>query len=509
MENVDVGLGLGLSAQLNDAQGLARMTAQAEQNRLRIAAQKAEQEGQDYRRLMDDLVENGKFKQHRLVIDEAMKTSQEAIDKAIEARNSGDPNWRNRIYTIRNQYNNKMSELSALSATYSQLDKLFTPSAERNLFVADDVRKFQNIYNTAKNREDLVAKAKQLGLTQSNYVAVQDSGLVDVVMPSKMDVLGQLAQDGKLLPQFTQTFNITKEGGGTSTRQVMAPFAYREQALESIKGKPDGTPEPPSVESMIEQRMMMPGFKEQFAASIGVDPKNDDAIKEAMFNEVFAKTRYTDTRRWWQERKGTNVFVNTAPPASGSVGDIVLGSVYPIPKTTSEGAFPVLSYNANFNLDYTLNMNDSYWRFSSWNRVTESGGKVVNPSVSSIEILPVDAAGQPLRAKFEESNRQISYDPQTGKPKIVGYLSNGNGKIVTPASYKTFYRLGEANGSATYLVPTNKLTLSANNIQGGKETVSSIQSKINQLDEYARKMSTTLKNKSVYEIQDLYTNKQL
>lgn len=199
---------------------------------------------------------------------------------------------------------------------------------------------------------------------------------------------------------------------------------------------------------------------------------------------------------------------NGAEPGAGLSGGIVLGDINPTANRSDAATFPVLSQTANFKLDYTVVMNAAWRNHSTWDIVRSANQKLSEPTISSIEILPVDRIGQPLRAQFETRNGEIQYDAN-GKAKVVGYLPNGPSGTGTVAGYKTFYRIGDKQGNATYLVPTNKLSIAPNNIPGSNKAVEEIQRYLAELDKYAQTMTSNYTGKSVYELQDLYTTKKL
>jgi hypothetical protein len=470
MENsIDVGLGTGLSAQLNDAAGMARMGMQADISRQKIGADKAQKEGEEYRKIMEDLTENGKFKQHRLVVGDAMKLSAEATEKAMQARNSGDPNWRNQLWTIRQDYNTKMAELTAKSMRFAEIDKMLTPGAERTMYVAPEVKAFQNIYNTATSYKDLVEKTRENGI-ESPYVAVADTGDVHLYMPPKIALQPEITLTGKNLGVYSQMYKVKNEKGGFITEEVLAPFVTIADAENYAKAK--GLNDvPTSVEFAAIQKLETPGFKEQYADAKGVSVRDDAKLKEELMKDIVLSTRSQTANRFFLQRV-TNVNVNTGLEVGSQLNSLTEGNAYNVKSYPGSVIETQGEYGLAVNADAAQlgrnTMNANTWQAGQ--PITD----ITEPLITKLVVLPSDTNDLPLR-KNEAGKLVSNTDPnKTYDLKPV---------------YRLFFYITDKTGLSGYYIAKKRYMPGIGDVKGSKDKTAAINNAIETLQKKADELN--------------------
>ncbi len=286
----NLGLGLGLQATPNTAQPLFMMNEQKKLRmadaQLKLAFDKKRGEEALFEKKLKDFSLPENYKWHRLLADEAIAVSNDAVERLLEAKNSGDPNWRNAVVKIGQDYNSKMTRLVPKNENYMAFDK----SVPQYRYVTQNQKLAQQAFAEAKDQYDLETRLQQYGVKSDRYLTINEDLYFDPRESVKINVDQTLGNAIKrVAPVLSKVENFKNDSGVMETRKVNQRPLTIADAEEVARQKPDiykdGT-RPFSLEDMANELMTDDEFVYQFADKFKIDYQNPVAIREALMDKL-------------------------------------------------------------------------------------------------------------------------------------------------------------------------------------------------------------------------------
>ena len=445
--NIDVGLGLGLQAQL---QAPAQVFARQQQQKVmeQQAAMKRAAEDEDLlARLQKDVSVNSKDL-HRLVKQPIANMTSAAINELVKAKSSGEVNWRNKAVDITNDYRNQIAHLSGLSEQYKNFEKNYEMLGN---YKTREQQGLRELMNGSQTYTEMLDKAKAKGI-----------GGVDVES-------GLLTSN-----QFMPAININRELDNTFSKispfEVGAPIERKTKdgtiqeirtrvplTIDEAKGiaQQRGLTFVPSIESTTEEIMADPTLRAQYADKYNINPQDTQTLKSSIMNEG-SKFVEDNIKRKYMSNPNVKVYVNTGGEQdilgfNKSVQDLDTGGF----KTASAA---VLGVNA-----------PDFSTISSKNLVDQKGEAVASGTldkqvINEIRVLPYVKTqnGMIKPAAKGEKNAVLGYRP------FVVFGMTGS-KFFLPADEFSYVGL----------------------MKGGKDISMTIQNSVTEMNAYADKLNET------------------
>ena len=271
----EYGIGLGLQAETKaPAQIFAAEQQQDLYRKKRALAADAQQEKLYQKNLKDLRIDPNKY--HRLVKDKVAEVSNMAVEDLQKLKSSGDPNWYNQVYTIENDFRNKIAHLGGLSDQYKSYEKQYGVLGNYKTKGQESIR---NLMEESTDYEQMLEKARKRGIGGIDV----DSGLItDNTFVRYMDVDNELDKDYRqikgVLEGTTPRTIKTKDGQVTiEDRSYLVPRTIAEAREYASK---EGYV-PASLESVAISKLQDPRFRRIFADSQNIDPNDYDALVNA------------------------------------------------------------------------------------------------------------------------------------------------------------------------------------------------------------------------------------
>jgi hypothetical protein len=337
------------------------------------------------------------------------------------------------------------------------------------MYVAPEVREFQNIYNTASTYKDLVEKTRSKGI-ESPYVAVADTGDVHLYMPPKIALQAQIMKTGNSLPNFSQRFEVTDKNGGKVTEESLRPFVTIKdaEAYASSKGL---SQTPASIEASANQTLAYEDFREQYAAVRNIPVEDTEKLKNTLMEEMAQYTRARSAQRFYLQRV-TNVNVNTGLEVGSQTNRIVEGDQYKIASHPTAKIKTEYEYNVAVS-PKSVQLGASTMNASTW-EAGQPKNTITKPLIQKLVVLPSDVSGLPLRINDE------------GK-----FMSNGiksNYYSLKP-TYRVFYYITDETGLNGYYIEKTKYVPGVGDFEGGTKVLEAVEKGVEELQKKADELN--------------------
>lgn len=268
--------GIGLQATLDAP---ARVFAKRQNEEIARKKLRAQQEMADQdalnKALSDYDLDPNKY--HRLVQGDVVAVTNDAINKIIDLKESGDPNWRNRVQReVASEWKNNIAHLSGLSTQYTAFEKGYNTTSN---YRTRNQQELKSLMDESENYEDFISKAKSKGLSGMDI----ESGLiVDNAMnfDKAINVNLELDKNFRSLDPIKVNFRRKPGPNGTVIEEydVLMPGTIKE--AQEMVGPYNLTQRPVSLEDVLLQNIEDPVFLAQFADKYGLDPNNYDQIRD-------------------------------------------------------------------------------------------------------------------------------------------------------------------------------------------------------------------------------------
>ena len=452
--NIDVGLGLGLQAQL---QAPAQVFARQQQQKVmaqQAAMKKAAEDEDLLARLQKDVSVNSKDL-HRLVKEPVANMTAAAINELIKAKSSGEVNWRNKAVDITNDYKNQIAHLSGLSEQYKNFEKNYEMLGN---YKTREQQSLRELMNGSQTYTEMLEKAKTKGMTGVD----SESGLItsNQFMP-RVNLNRELdATFSKVSPINVET-KMIKEGD-KDIEQVTTRVPLMEDEA-SLIAQQKGLTFVPSIQSTAREIVADPTLRSQYADTYNINPQDEQALMNSIMNEG-RKFVEEGIKRKYLSNQNIKVVVN----AGGE-------------------ELPMIGFNKEFQETDT----------GGFKSVTAGHLNVNYPgySVTSVNNL-LDQTGKPVRGG--------SLDNQIiNEVKIFPYVSDSKTKVIRPAlkgekplGYQPFVIFGKPGSH--YLLPSKEfsyLPIAKDN----PKFVSIVQGSIEQMNNYSNELNSLYTQERVKE----------
>jgi len=453
--NIDVGLGLGLQAQL---QAPAQVFARQQQQKVmeQQAAMKRAAEDEDLlARLQKDVSVNSKDL-HRLVKEPVANMTAAAINELIKAKNSGEVNWRNKAVDITNNYKNQIAHLSGLSEQYKNFEKNYEMLGN---YKTREQQGLRELMNGSQTYTEMLDKAKAKGISGVD----PESGLLtsNQFMPA-INMNRELDNTFSKISPFEVGEPIERKTKDGTIQEIRTRVPL---TIDEAKGiaQQRGLTFVPSIESTTEEIMADPTLRAQYADKYNINPQYTQTRKTSIMNEG-SKFVEDNIKRKYMSTPNIKVVVNTGGEE-----------------------LPMIGFNKEFQETDT----------GGFKSVTAGHLNVNYPgySVTSVNNL-LDQTGKPVLGG--------SLDNQIiNEVKIFPYVSDSETKVIRPAlkgekplGYQPFVIFGKPGSH--YLLPSKEfsyLPIAKDN----PKFVSIVQGSIEQMNNYSNELNSLYTQERVKE----------
>lgn len=274
-----IATGIGLQARLDaPARVFAkRQNEEIAKKKLRAQQEMADQEALN-KALSDYDLDPNKY--HRLVQGDVVSVTNDAINRIIDLKESGDPNWRNRVQReVARDWKNNIAHLSGLSTQYTAFEKGYNTTSN---YRTRNQQELKVLMDESENYEDFISKAKSKGLSGMDV----ESGLI---VDNAINFDKAINLNSELDRNFRSVKGVrinerTKLGPDGKTYiesyDMVIPLTIKDAEEFQIQYR---LPEVPiSIEETALQNMQDPTFVAQFADKYGIDPNDQQAIMDRM-----------------------------------------------------------------------------------------------------------------------------------------------------------------------------------------------------------------------------------
>jgi hypothetical protein len=291
------------------------MGEQAKQRNFAAEQNRRAKEQDDLNKAAKDLSLPGNYKWHRLLADEAVQISAEAVNKLLEAKASGNPNWQNSVATIRNEFNQKMVKLVPLNESYNNFDIQTKQMNQTGGYTTENIQKAWQAFNEAADRKDLVKKMDQYGIINDRYFKFDPTeGYLDAIPPQKINLDDTIKKYSEVIPKTLIETQRVYNGKKWEERKVEQRPITKQQAEEYAKKYPDLNPNgaPQSLEDAVDVLMGNDEFVYQYASTNKLPYEDINTIKENLLNRMALNAGLNQTVKYGTQGSfSINVGVNT------------------------------------------------------------------------------------------------------------------------------------------------------------------------------------------------------
>lgn len=442
--NIDVGLGLGLQAQL---QAPAQVFARQQQQKVlaqQAAMKRAAEDEELLARLQKDVSVNSKDL-HRLVKEPVANMTAAAINELIKAKNSGEVNWRNKAIDITNDYRNQIAHLSGLSEQYKNFEKNYEMMGN---YKTREQQSLRELMNGSQTYTEMLEKAKAKGLTAVD----PESGLItsNQFMP-RVNLNRELDSTfSKVNPIETKVKNVNTKDGTFQEIYTKVPLTEEEA---SIIASQRGLTFVPSIQSTAREIVADPVLRSQYADTYNINPQDEEALMNSIMNEG-RKFVEEGIKRRNIGNQNVKVFVNTGGEQdilgfNKSVQDLDTGGF----KTASAA---VLGVNA---LGYST--------VSSKNLVDQTGNAVPGGTLSDIDVNEVRVL------PYVKTEKGMIRPAKKGEKNAV-------------RGFMPFVMFGKTGSK--FFLPAEEFSYTGL-MKGGKDISMTIQNSVTEMNNYADKLN--------------------
>lgn len=270
--------GIGLQARLDAP---ARVFAMRQNEDIARKKLRAQQEAADQEALQKalsdyDLDPN---KYHRLVQGDVISVTNDAINKIIDLKESGDPNWRNRVQReVAADWKNNIAHLSGLSTQYDAFEKGYNQTSNYRTKAQENLKK---LMDESKTYDDFIYNAKRQNIGGLDT----DSGLIvdnAINFDKAINLNAELDRNFSRVKGVRVNERMRPGPNGTTIMdyELAVPLTINDALDFQEKYK---LPEAPiSIEEVAMQNMNDPLFMAQFTDRNNIDPNDEEAIMNRM-----------------------------------------------------------------------------------------------------------------------------------------------------------------------------------------------------------------------------------
>jgi hypothetical protein len=452
--NIDVGLGLGLQAQL---QAPAQVFARQQQQKVMAqqAAMKRAAEDEDLlARLQKDVSVNSKDL-HRLLKEPIANMTSAAINELIKAKSSGEVNWRNKAVDITNDYRNQIAHLSGLSEQYKNFEKNYEMLGN---YKTREQQGLRELMNGSQTYTEMLEKAKAKGI---GGVDVESGLLTSNQFMPRVDLNRTLDNTFSKVSPVNVDIKMIKEGD-KDIEQVTTRVPLMEDEA-SLIAQQRGLTFVPSIQSTAREIVADPVLRSQYADQYNINPQDEAALMTSIMNEG-RKFVEEGVKRKYLSNSNVKVYVNTGGEE-----------------------LPMIGFNKEFQEIDT----------GGFKSVTAGHLNVNYPgySITSVNNL-LDQTGTPVKGGALD-NQIIN------EVKIFPYVSDSKTKVIRPAlkgekplGYQPFVIFGKPGSH--YLLPSKEfsyLPIAKDN----PKFVSIVQKSIQDMNDYSNELNSLYAQERVKE----------
>ncbi len=312
----ELGLGIGLSGKVDTARTLylnyEQRKAQQEAAKLKSEYDRKKELDDQFQKSLKDFSLPQNYRWHRLLSDEAVAVSNDAVEKLLNAKVSGDPNWKNQAVSIGQEFNTRMAKLIPLNENYKHFDE----AVPRFRYATENQKKVQNVFAISKDRFDLQNKLESSGAQSDRYLTLSADGYIIPREPVKIDLDKTISTAiERVKPVLSKTIYGPGPSGSFENISVkLRPYTKAEADKEFNQNRTlYGDNKPMSLEDMADQLLTQDEFIYQFADANKLDYNNPDEIKNALMEKLKFGVEFKQNVSYQQPRK-TTININTGGP---------------------------------------------------------------------------------------------------------------------------------------------------------------------------------------------------
>jgi len=400
--NIDVGLGLGLQAQL---QAPAQVFARQQQQKVvaqQAAMKRAAEDDDLLARLQKDVSVNSKDL-HRLLKEPIANMTSSAINELIKAKSSGEVNWRNKAVDITNDYRNQIAHLSGLSEQYKNFEKNYEMLGN---YKTREQQGLRELMNGSQTYTEMLEKAKAKGI---GGVDVESGLLTSNQFMPRVDLNRTLDNTFSKVSPINVDIKMIKEGG-KDIEQVTTRVPLMEDEA-SVIAQQRGLTFVPSIQSTAREIVADPTLRAQYADTYNINPQDEAALMTSIMTEG-RKFVEEGVKRKYLSNPNIKVYVNTGEKELPMIG---FNKEF---QETDLGGFKSVTAGH-------MNVNYENYSISSVNNLIDQtgtlvkGGSLDNQIISEVKIFPyvTDSKTKAIRPALK-GEKPLGYQPFVifGKP---------------------------------------------------------------------------------------------
>lgn len=404
-----ISTGIGLQATLD---ATARVFAKRQNEEIARKKLKAQQEAADQEALNKALSDYDldPTKYHRLVQGDVIAVTNDAINKIIDLKESGDPNWRNRVQReIASEWKNNIAHLSGLSTQYTAFEKGFTTLGA---YQTKDQQALKILFDESTDYLQLSEKAKNAGLSSFD----PETGLItqNTFFP-RIDLGNELDRDfGKVDPVEVSTSTEYVSGKPVQVIKTKVPNTIKEAEQYAVDGYI-----PASLESVATSRLNDPVFRFQYADSRGIDINDDAALIQSMMSEGAEYASAAIKRR----SLGSTVEVKIGLGEKESAGGLAKEMT-----TITSGVSDVTGQPIDIQSFRNIGVNYPNYTVSNQKNLTDfmgrrvEGGTISDTRVVETRVMPYELFKEGGTTYFRPVQKGKEFGAEGGKASIAGMM---------------------------------------------------------------------------------------
>ncbi len=320
----NLGLGIGLQATPDTARTLYVTGEQNKIARIRADHERRKLEDDLYQKSLKDFTLPGNYKWHRLISEDAIAVSKDAVDRLLAAKQSGDPNWENEIVKIGQDYNESMTRLVPLNESYHHFDQATSQINKTGSYTTQNIQNAWRAFNEAKDSRDLVTKFQQFGVQKDRYFVFNQEGYVDVNAPQRINLKQTMENaSNDIKPVISKTQRVLINGTYVDTLITEKPFTRADAQAEYQRAPERFTNGVPlSIEDAAEVLLLDDDFRFQFSDINKLPYEDDEILKREIMERLRLGTDYKAKVAYKNKSKGLSINVGTS--GGEDIGDFNL-----------------------------------------------------------------------------------------------------------------------------------------------------------------------------------------
>lgn len=462
MAGNDLGLGIGLSATSNTSRDLYMTGQQRAQRKAMAEYERKKQDDDNFLKLTKDFALKPGYEWHRLLREEAIANSGNTVDRLLKLKASGDPNWKNEVPKLEQEYNARMIELVSLNEQYKAIDDETKIMGQGGTYMPSDMVKFLSIYNNSKDRYDLIDKLQKAGVQNDprGYFAYDpQKGDVNIMIPKAVDINQEIKKQSDLVPPLLAVSEKVWNGNKSIETTVKKRFKTREEAKAELAAHPTWYPGysvdnlPPTLEDVRDTLMSDRDFYFQYVDSKGLNNTPVEDISNILLDELAINSGLKQTQKFGQENKGLTI--NNYVGQQGTED-----KSKPSWTTDTFNAYSIVSdkqYNVKYLGVYTPKLPE--FEFDIPNSVYDAAGNRVNTTQYKRFTKSDAFTGFMILPYYMKGDEKVPWTSHTSEsanpPKLAGF---------------TYFARIKMGNSLTVFQPYEKFTTAANAVPGDKSS---------------------------------------